>query len=129
MNEDLATLALAVVNAARAWARADDPAELDDALADAVAALNKALAVPESRQLTWGTVPAGWSVLAPDGQWYRIESTKRSKLAGRQVVTMIGRMFTRDPDGAVTARPASAGDEMDQALENLGWPAILEDSM
>lgn len=75
--------------------------------------------------LTWGQVPAGWEVLAPNGQWYAVERTWRTA-GGTQAVIMLGKTWQRDPAGPVTARPG-VPDATDVAIAALGYPDVLED--
>lgn len=98
------------------------PGSLLRPLQDAVEAFQAACApVP----LTWGQVPAGWEVLAPNGQWYAVEATRRTG-HGTQAVMMLGKTWSRDPAGPVTARPGAV-DATDVAIAALGYPDVLED--
>ena|SRR6186713_258448 len=83
----------------------------------------------QARPLTWGTVPAGWYVKAPDGQWYGITATHYRETTGQQYVTMgaLG-TWTRDPQGPVTACPGPPN-ATDAAIEALGFPRVLEDGL
>lgn len=122
----------AVVAAAVAWSQANPPGLAEifsdelQPLRDAVAAL---LAAREPRPLTWGQVPAGWEVQAPDGQWYRVTHTYQRGLSmpKGQRVTLEGLgAWDRDPAGPVTARPG-ASNPTDAAIAAFGYPEILED--
>lgn len=126
---NIATLAARVVAAAVEWHNACGPygpADCADTpmgtLADAVEAFQAACA-PVS--LAWGQVPAGWEVLAPNGQWYAVDRTWRTA-GGTQAVIMLGKTWQRDPDGPVTARPG-VPDATDVAIAALGYPDVLED--
>lgn len=81
----------------------------------------------EARQLTWGTVPAGWYVRTPHGEWMLITATHKWGGTGEQHVTMgsVG-TWPRDPNGPVTACPGPSN-ATDAAIEALGFPRILED--
>lgn len=115
----------AVIDAAKAWVETHPPGLADifsdelQPLRDAVAALTP----PPVREhaLTWGQVPAGWEVLAPDGKWYRVEATNRGPVTGKQYITMLGKQWPRDPKAPVTARGSAP------AIEALGFPEVLED--
>lgn len=124
---DIATLTARVLAAAAEWregtfATSDLP-RLDLALCDAVDAFQAACG---PRPLTWGTVPAGWEVQAPDGKWYRVTATGAAGRAGWQRVVLEVGTWDRAADGPVTARP-SATNPTDVALAALGFPEILED--
>lgn len=126
----------AVVAAARAYVNAPpEPAHEDpeasgwsamiQGLYYGLAAAVRALDPPPiaQRDLTWGQVPAGWEVRAPDGKWYRVEATRQTSGHDAQIVTMAGGTWSRDPAGPVTAR----GIDPHGAFEALGWPEVLED--
>lgn len=120
----------AVVAAAVAWVNTPPPARVGDVVRELQDAVEALLASRQPRQLTWAQVPAGWSVLAPDGRWYQVTGTRCTVHAGRvsQMVTMAGiGEHPRDPQGPVTARPTWALNAVDAAIEALGYPAILED--
>ena len=133
---NIATLTARVVAAAVAWLETwkselpDDekdkkitPASILRPLQDAVEAFQAACA---PMPLTWGQVPAGWEVLAPNGQWYTVVGTRYVAATGMQMVTMLGKEWARDPDGPVTARPG-VPDATDVAIAALGYPDVLED--
>lgn len=94
-------------------------------LGDLADAVDEFLDAQKPRQLTWGQVPAGWSVLAPDGRWYEVTATHRTGTQQHVTLKNIG-PHPRDPQGPVTARPG-AGGATDAALSALGYPEILED--
>ena len=122
---DIATLTARVLAAAVQWYDAGRDAgrhTREGTLASAVEAFQAAC---QPRALTWGQVPAGWEVRAPDGRWYALERTWRTA-TGTQAVIMLGRTWQRDPAGPVTARPG-APNPTDVALAALGWPQVLED--
>ena len=125
----------AIVAAAVAWYREHEQGEEIfsdelDPLRDAVRAHLRQQAPPrEPVPLTWGQVPAGWEVLAPDGKWYRVEATRCDGMPGTvgvQTVTMLGKTWKRDPAAPVTARPGEAN-ATDAAIAALGYPQVLED--
>lgn len=126
---DIAALAARVLAAAVDWRRghfSDSETSAPDEM-DLCAAVDAFQAACEPRSLTWGTVPAGWEVRAPDGRWYRVIATHRAD--PWQMVTMDGiDARRRDPEGPVTARP-SATNPTDVALAALGFPEILEDKL
>lgn len=103
-------------------------------VASAVTALEYVQAGPrtdQARQMTWGTVPAGWYVQVPrTGEWYQVTQTRMRDAGIGQEVTMLiaGQRFThpRDPNGTVTACPGPPN-ATDAAIEALGFPEILED--
>lgn len=121
---DIATLTARVLAAAVEWYEIGlpVPASTEEILREAVGAFQAAC---KPRTLTWGQVPAGWEVQAPDGRWYGVERTWRTA-TGTQAVIMLGRTWQRDPTGPVTARPG-APNPTDAALAALGWPQVLED--
>lgn len=81
----------------------------------------------EARPMTWGTVPAGWYVRAPGGEWFRVVSSHMNENRGEQFVTLDGAgSWHRAPDGPVTACPG-ARTATDAAIAALGFPGILED--
>jgi hypothetical protein len=81
--------------------------------------------IDQARLLTWGTVPAGWYVKAPDGKWFRVVSTYVTR--AKQLVTLADAgSWHRDPHGPVTACPGPSN-ATDSAIEALGFPQILED--
>lgn len=130
---DIATLAARVTHEAVKWLEGwkaqfpDDPGRkiTPDSplrpLQDAVEAFQAACGpVP----LTWGQVPTGWEVQAPDGKWYRVEATGR--VGAGQLVHFSFGAWKRDPAGPVTARPGIP-DYTDVAIAVLGYPQVLED--
>lgn len=132
---DLATLTARVLTAAVVWLEGwkaqypDEPHRKitpDSPLRPLQDAVEAFLAAHGPRALTWGQVPAGWEVQAPDGQWYRLETTRYSDHARKQMITMLGKEWSRDPAGPVTARPG-VPNPTDAALAALGWPQVLED--
>ena len=126
MNEltSLETLVRDVLDAAIEWYRTSSSGDGDtEGIRQATAALQAARG---PHALTWGQVPAGWEVQAPNGQWYRMEATRYSDHARKQMVTMLGKEWSRDPASPVTARPG-VPNPTDAALAALGWPQVLED--
>ena len=132
---DIATLTARVLEAAVRWlegwkAQRIDVGDSDritpgsslQPLQDAVEAFQAAC---QPRPLTWGQVPTGWEVQAPDGRWYAVEATRQTG-HGTQAVMMLGKTWSRDPTGPVTARPG-VPNPTDDALAALGWPQVLED--
>lgn len=82
---------------------------------------------------TWGTVPAGWFVQTPKGDWLEVDYTLRSG-AHQSVGLRIGgkvATFPRDPAGPVKARRGSLSprdrDEALDSLEEAFTTAILRD--
>ena len=125
---DIATLTARVLLAAVQWYDANPPG-LGEVFNDELRPLRNAVeafrAACQPRALTWGQVPAGWEVRAPDGRWYAVERTWRTA-TGTQGVIMLGKTWQRDPTGPVMARPG-APNPTDVALAALGWPQVLED--
>lgn len=125
---DIATLTARVLAAAIEWCEAN-PSGFGEIFSDELRPLREAVAnfqaACKPRPLSWGQVPAGWEVQAPDGKWYRVDRTKLLH-PGVQLVTMLGKEWTRDPNGPVTARPG-VPNPTDAALAALGWPEVLED--
>lgn len=125
---DIAALTARVLAAAVDWRRghfSDSETSAPDEM-DLCAAVDAFQAACEPHPLTWGTVPAGWEVQAPDGKWYRLDGTRYSEHTGMQMVTMLGKEWSRLPRDPVTARPAHP-DATDAAIAALGFPEILED--
>jgi hypothetical protein len=83
----------------------------------------------QARPMTWGTVPAGWYVQAPDGRWYRVVQTMSPVHTMQRVTLDIAgthREWDRAAAGPVTACPGPPN-VTDDALKVLGYPEILED--
>ena len=87
---------------------------------------------------TWATVPAGWFVQTPKGQWLEVTSTYRipeNPEGDRQMVSLFinGKVaaFPRDPDQEVKARRGTlAPRDRDDALDLRGdafKATIIED--
>jgi len=79
---------------------------------------------------TWSTVPAGWFVRTPKGDWIEVMSTTRE--GGQQMVTLDvsgqRKAWPRDPAGEVDVRRGTLVDKsMDEAITALGDVSILED--
>jgi hypothetical protein len=85
----------------------------------------------QARPMTWGTVPAGWYVKAPDGQWYRVVLTMAGHPGQQHVTLDIGgadHEWSRKAQIPVTACPGPPN-ATDAAIEALGFPQILEDGL
>ena len=87
---DIATLAARVLAAAVAWYENDEVAKIVDLENGIFRAVEQFKEACGPRSLTWGTVPAGWEVQAPDGQWYRLGGTRYVAATGMQMVDMFG---------------------------------------
>lgn len=82
---------------------------------------------------TWATVPAGWFVQTPKGQWLEVGATHLQ--GDRQMVSIrVGdafQAFPRDPDQEVKARRGTLAprdrDDALNAIENAFKTAILSD--
>lgn len=81
------------------------------------------------RPLTWGTVPAGWYVQTPGGDWMLITHTATAG-GDTQHVTMDvaghAATFPRTAGASVIACPGPLT-STDAALSALGFPRVLED--
>lgn len=103
--------------------------EITTSVVDYVDAVNKPRGFTITR--TWGTVPSGWFVQAPNG-WYEVVTSTRD--GDRQMVTLdVGGQqgtWPRDPDAEVKVRRGTLADEtMDAAVDALGpGTEILKDT-
>ncbi len=83
---------------------------------------------------TWGTVPSGWFVQTPKGQWLEVGPTSLQAGGVQHVCLTIGGkavVFPRDPAGPVKARRGSLSpalrDDALSALESAFTTAVLND--
>jgi len=79
----------------------------------------------EPYHATWGTVPAGYFVIAPNGEWYEVLETRAA--GNQQIVTLPLGTWARRADGRVTACRGSKFSEVADALEVLGGGRIMQD--
>lgn len=84
---------------------------------------------------TWSTVPAGWFVRDPKGNWLEVGKTSFIGSTGTQMVSIrVGdgfQAFPRDPDGPVKVRRGTwspvVRDDAITSLESAFHTAILRD--
>lgn len=84
---------------------------------------------------TWATVPSGWFVQTPKGDWLEVGRTSFEDSTGKQLVSLrfgeVFKVFPRDPDQEVLARRGIlAPRERDDAISALNeafTTAILHD--
>lgn len=84
---------------------------------------------------TWATVPAGWFVRTPQGQWLEVGKTNFIGSTGTQMVSLrVGEdfhAFPRDPAGEVKVRRGTYSpvvrDDAITSLETAFTTAILHD--
>jgi hypothetical protein len=74
---------------------------------------------------TWGTVPAGYFVIAPDGTAYEVRETRAT--GDQQMVTLPQGTWARPATGPVTVRRGSKFSEVAEALAALGGGRIMKD--
>jgi hypothetical protein len=102
----------AVIEAARAWNRAQTKSEAEEALQDAVKAFEDALVLHGEKRSsgfvqdsTWGEVRPGWWVQTPKGEWLEVFGVDSGGPFRVGLMLESGaHWFPRDPTGPVKVR-------------------------